>query len=209
MKIRSALSPLLGEKAELIKELDLYFKEIRETNPPIERFKEKVEEVADFLEAIKGATGSIEASRPSRLPRTRNVFIIHGHDELNMRRLSDLLRDYFGLNPIVILSKAGMGRPLIDKFEEDGQICSFTFALFTPDDHLANPKEEYYQARPNVIYETGWFIGRLGRERLVILFKEGTKIHSDLDGVSRIQFREDINEKVVEIQRELQAAKLI
>jgi len=63
--------------------------------------------------------------------------------------------------------------------------------------------KEYAQARPNVIFELGWFYGRLSRERVCILFKEGTKIHSDLDGISRIQFQDSVLEKAVEIEREL------
>lgn len=54
-----------------------------------------------------------------------------------------------------------------------------------------------------MIFELGWFYGRLGRDRVCILFKEGTKVPSDLDGISRIQFSESVEEKIVEIEREL------
>lgn len=68
---------------------------------------------------------------------------------------------------------------------------------------------QYPQARPNVIFELGWFYGRLGREKVCILFKKGTKMHSDLDGISRIEFNNLINEKVIEdIRKELKEAGL-
>jgi len=39
--------------------------------------------------------------------------------------------------------------------------------------------------------------------------KEGTTVQSDLDGISRIHFRENIEEKVLDIQRELEAVGLL
>ena len=149
------------------------------------------------------------ASRTSRVPSTKNVFIIHGHDELNTRRLVQLLQGHFGLNPIAMLAKPGMSRPLTEKFEDEAQTCSFAFALFTPDDEVKNASDAYQQARPNVVYEVGWFVGRLGRPRVTLILKTGTRIHSDLDGVSQIRFSENIEEKFLDIQKELKAAQLI
>jgi predicted nucleotide-binding protein len=65
------------------------------------------------------------------------------------------------------------------------------------------------QTRPNVVFEIGWFYGRLGRGRVCILFKEGTRIHSDLDGVVRVQFTTSVEEKIVEIEAELLAVGLL
>ena len=109
--------------------------------------------------------------------------------------------------------KPGMSRHLLTKFEDVAEKCSFAIALFTDDDFVVeeknDQKSEYKQARPNVINEAGWFIGRLGKERLLILLKHGTKIHTDYDGVSRIQFKESIEEKFLDIQEELNAAGLL
>jgi predicted nucleotide-binding protein len=108
-----------------------------------------------------------------------------------------------------MLSEPGKGRPLTDKFEEEAQTCSFVFALFTPDDEVFNSAQTYNQARPNVIYETGWFIGRLGRQRVILILKDGAEIHSDLHGVSQVRFLNTVEEKFREIQQELRAAKII
>jgi predicted nucleotide-binding protein len=69
--------------------------------------------------------------------------------------------------------------------------------------------QEYPQARPNVIFELGWFYGRLGRDRVAILFKQGTKIHSDLDGICHIKFNDAVDEIVPDMERELVAAKIL
>jgi predicted nucleotide-binding protein len=163
----------------------------------------------DQLENSAGMNILNPVSTPSITPSGKNVFIIHGHDELNTKRLTLLLQNLLHLNPIVIISKPGMSRPLIDKYEDSAAVCSFAFAIVTPDDEVASSSSSYRQARPNVIFELGWFVGRLGKHRVTILLKEGTTIHSDIDGVSRIQFRDNVEDKYLEIQRELAAAGII
>lgn len=81
--------------------------------------------------------------------------------------------------------------------------------MLTKDDAVEKENEKLWQARPNVIFEAGWFIGKLGRKRILMLLQNGTNIHSDYDGVSRIQFNNDIREKFLEIKRELEAVQLL
>ena len=142
-------------------------------------------------------------------PKGNAVFIVHGHDELNLYRLKDLIRERYSLEPIVLANEPGQGRSIIEKFENEAQRASFAFVIFTPDDLITKPDGTYSQARPNVIFELGWFYGRLTRRRVCILFKKGTKLHSDLDGISRIEFSENIAEKVTEIEKELIAGGLL
>lgn len=66
--------------------------------------------------------------------------------------------------------------------------------IFAPDDQLLlNEKEEYSCTRDNVILEAGFFIGRMGLERTLILapIPEQGKRHrmpTDLSGVTIIQY---------------------
>jgi predicted nucleotide-binding protein len=136
-------------------------------------------------------------------PDSSVIFIIHGHDELNLLRLKEIIRERWKLCPIVVAKQAGKGRTLIEKFEDEAQRACYAFALLTPDDIVTCDDQEYAQARPNVIFELGWFYGRLRRERVAILFKKGAKIHSDLAGISRIEFNETIDEVVPAMEREL------
>lgn len=146
---------------------------------------------------------------PQQVRISNAVFIVHGHDELNLLRTKELLRERWAFEPIVLSSQPGKGRTIIEKFEDEAQRASFAFVLLTPDDVIQNDGSGYSQARPNVIFELGWFYGRLGRGRVCILFKEGTKIHSDLDGVSRIQFKDSVVESMVQIETELVEAGLL
>lgn len=157
---------------------------------------------AGIIDAPMPATDSPVSSSP-KPPESNVVFIIHGHDELNLLRLKEIIRDRWKLEPIVLAKQPGKGRTLIEKFEDEAQRACYAFALLTPDDIVTCKDQAYAQARPNVIFELGWFYGRLGRERVAILFKKGAKIHSDLDGISRIEFAESVDEAVTAIEREL------
>ncbi len=150
-----------------------------------------------------------EVSKPLVRLNNRRVFIIHGHDELNLLRLERILQSRWGLNPVIMSEQPGQGRTLIEKFEEVAVDSSYAIALMTPDDQISLKDGAYAQARPNVIFELGWFYGKLGRRRVCILFKKGTKIHSDLDGISTIRFNESVEEKLVELENEFVAAELI
>ncbi len=211
-QIRFLLFSLFGKDAAVVKSADLFVKEANTKGLSTDQFAQvlsDVESLSDILGKLSASPLTCQISYTSRVPLTKNVFVIHGHDELNTRRLTQLLQNQFYLNPIAMLSKPGMSRPLIEKFEEEAQTCSFAFGLFTPDDEITNSANRYKQARPNVIYEVGWFIGRLGKHRVALLLKQGTNIHSDLDGVSRIPFSDNVEDKFLDIQKELKAAKII
>ncbi len=212
-RLRDAFKPLYGEKSALLVTLNQWVKEISKSQLPTDEFNARVAQVEHFLESISvpAAAGSfVVASRSSLVPATKNVFIIHGHDEANQLRLRILLSDEFKLTPIVLLNKPGRSATTIEKFQENAKSCSYAIALFSRDDKVVGKNgEEYWQPRPNVIFETGWFVGRLGRERVLILLQEGVKVHSDFDGVNRVQFQNDVEDKFRGIQAELQAARLI
>lgn len=207
------LSKIYGSDSEIYKEYRLFLNIIRRKEHfTIALFEEKFNKLIslyNYLISVNSSAQFINQSFPSKIPNTKNVFIIHGHDELNTRRLSDLLRDDFELNPIAIFLKPGMSRSIVEKFEDEARFCSFAFALFTKDDLIVKDEEKYYQARPNVIFESGWFLGRLGISRIILLLQNGTNLHSDLHGILRIQFEKNITEKYPEIKSELKAAKLV
>ena len=164
----------------------------------------------DPADSAKASQSHVRTENVDRLiPKTSDVFIVHGHDTANTLRLRNLLKERFNLNPVILSEKAGRGRSVIEKFEDEASSTSFALALLTPDDVIAQKGGDYPQARPNVIFELGWFYGRLGRQRVCILFKRGTSIHSDLHGILRVEFGESVDEAVLELERELRAASMI
>ena len=58
------------------------------------------------------------------------------------------------------------------------------------------------RARQNVILELGYFMGKLGRDRVCGLYKEGIEIPSDVLGVLYLKY-EDLKERHFDIVQEL------
>jgi predicted nucleotide-binding protein len=144
------------------------------------------------------------------LRHRENVFVIHGRDEAKWRELKDILRTEFRLNPIILLEQPDAGcKTVIEKFEHYAQTCSYAIAVFTPDDEVTSGNDKYLQARPNVIYELGWFCGRLGRSGAMLLLKEGTSLFSDFGGIIQKRFTQNISERVSEIKRDLVTAGVL
>jgi predicted nucleotide-binding protein len=140
----------------------------------------------------------------------KKVFIIHGHDEAKRRELEAMLSTQFGLVPIVLVDQPNAGaNTIIEKFEHYAPKCSFAFALFTPDDQVTIGGSPYLQARPNVIWELGWFCAELGRTNVMLILKDGTEVFSDFSGIIQHRFKTNVTERFVEIQRDLRGAKLI
>lgn len=139
-----------------------------------------------------------------------NIFIIHGRDEAKWRELKDILKSEFRLSPIVLAEQPDAGcQTVIEKFELYAQTCSYAIAVFTPDDEVTSEGNTYLQARPNVIYELGWFCGRSGRSGAMLLLKEGTTLFSDFGGIIQKRFAQNISEKLVEIRRDLVASGIL
>jgi predicted nucleotide-binding protein len=154
----------------------------------------------------------VSKTTKTSLPPTGNkVFVIHGRDEAKWRELKDVLRDKFELAPIVLEEQPDAGcSTVVEKFERYAPECTYAIAIFTPDDEVSGPSgERYVQARPNVLYELGWFCGRLGRERVMLLLKEGTSLFSDFGGIIRKEFRTNVREKIGEIEQDLAVAGII
>jgi predicted nucleotide-binding protein len=144
------------------------------------------------------------------LRRRENVFVIHGRDEAKWRELKDILKSEFRLNPIVLQEQPDAGcKTVIEKFEHYAKTCSYAIAVFTPDDEVNSGEDVYLQARPNVIYELGWFCGRLDRSGAMLLLKEGTSLFSDFGGIVQKRFTHNISEKLLEIKRDLVAAGVL
>jgi predicted nucleotide-binding protein len=188
---------VMGKSKTNHEEQEDYLRRLASMKNLLKSYQEELQMIADDDEIDKVQRNSNE------------VFIIHGHDKKAIQDTKTLLYDCWGLKTIILSDRPGEGRTLIEKFEEEAKKALYAFAILTPDDVIRSSRQEYLQARPNVVFELGWFYGRLGRKKVCILNKKGTVIHSDLHGISRIEFDKSIYEKVTEIKNELEASNII
>jgi len=81
--------------------------------------------------------------------------------------------------------------------------------LFTPDDEVRSNGDAYLQARPNVIYELGWFCRRLDRSSKMLVLKDGRSMFSDFGRIIQKVFQTNVSELEREIRRDLTAAGIL
>jgi len=153
---------------------------------------------------------SNDRSRPSRKgspvrPSTSQVFIVHGRDNGTKHEVARFV-EQLGLEPIILHERPNGGRTLISKFQEESAAIEFAVVLMTPDDvgGLVNGPQSP-RARQNVIFELGFFIGKLGAKKVCALVSGEMEKPSDFDAVVYVPFGPTTTWKV-ELARELRNA---
>lgn len=119
------------------------------------------------------------------------VFIVHGHDEAAKEAVARFIMR-FGLRPIILAEEPNSGRTIIEKLEASSKV-GFAVVLLTADDIGAAKSDVDNlkpRARQNVILELGYFVGKLGRERVCALYRTGIEIPSDYHGVAYVPLDE-------------------
>jgi predicted nucleotide-binding protein len=147
----------------------------------IEKLEERRE---DLMTHAPTATPPISTVEERRL-FTREVFILHGHDDAAKQEVARFL-EHLGLEPVILHEQTNRGSiTIIEKLERHSNV-PFAVVLLTPDDvgAPASARDNLkYRARQNVILELGYFLAKLGRERVYPLYKEGVEIPSDFSGI--------------------------
>ncbi len=154
----------------------------------------KQQSIALLRQAINTLEDEIADQEPSAPPNSlrdvghsRNlskVFVVHGHDPSAREEVGRFL-DRIGLEAVILQEKPDRGQTVIEKFESNANEVRFAVVLLTPDDvggAVVEPAQSA-RARQNVIFELGYFVGKLGRGRACLLRKGNVEIPSDLAGV--------------------------
>lgn len=118
------------------------------------------------------------------------VFISHVHDGYDEEAIATLAEfiENSGLKPVMLDEQPIKGQTIIDKFEEQADEAGFAIVLLTPDDvgsSKATGKRKP-RARQDVIFELGYLLGGLGRQRVCALYKEGVELPSGIRGVAYV-----------------------
>jgi len=115
----------------------------------------------------------------------RRVFVVHGKNDglkVNVARLIEK----FGLEAIILHEQPNRGRTIIEKFSEHSNVA-FAVVLLTGDDKgglsTQGPDAYLLRARQNVIFELGYFVGKLTRRRVCAIYQDGVELPSDYHGV--------------------------
>jgi CheY-like chemotaxis protein len=173
--------------------------------PPVKgvTYQYKTRNPNEFLKSVRLMLGH-EKERP-------RAFIVHGRDRETALELKNYLQNRLEFpEPTILAEQASAGRTVIEKLEHYAGKVDVAFILLTPDDTggRANSKDRVqFRARQNVLFELGYFFGRMHRTsgRVVVLYKGTLEIPSDLAGIVYIDITQGVEAAGEQIRREIEA----
>ena len=161
---------------------------------PIHEIRAAVREnIQRSVTLIKQAISSLEEDMPNEpeqeapaiAPKasSKNVFVVHGRDDAAKQGVARFL-EKIGFKPVILHEQANSGQTIIEKFERHGGSAGFAVVLMTPDD-VGGLLDSDLKPRPrqNVLLELGFFVGKLGREKVCVLKTGDLEVPSDFAGV--------------------------
>jgi predicted nucleotide-binding protein len=148
--------------------------------------------------AMAATSAPVVKSKPT------SMFLVHGHDAA-LREAVARFVEQLGIKVLILGEQANQGKTIIEKFEANSGGVGYAICLFSPDDVGGKKGEQLKdRARQNVVLETGYFIGKLGRDKVCKIVRGDLDPPSDLHGVVHINF--DTSPWQLELGKELDAA---
>lgn len=190
---------LPGESSRLNSKLTHSVRVFRRHESDIQRFwREDGENTVSFIDSLILDVRNGEYSQPiaPTTPSTKRrdkskatanrVFIVHGHDELTKTKTARFV-EKLGFEAIILHEQASRGKTIIEKIETYTDV-GFAIVIYTPDDRAnsqdaASKGELNLRARQNVVFEHGYLIAKLGRDRVVPLVSGRVELPGDISGI--------------------------
>lgn len=134
------------------------------------------------------------------------IFIVHGHDEALKIEVARTI-ERAGLDVTILHEKPNEGLTIIQKLEKYAATAGYAVILMTPDDKGKSKKETKYKdrARQNVVLEWGYFVGKLGADRVCAIHTENIELPSDISGILYITYDNNGGWKI-QLMKELEKA---
>jgi predicted nucleotide-binding protein len=157
-----------------------------------------IREAEDYVAPQESIAGTSNRSNG------RKVFVVHGHDN-EMKETVARFLEHLGLEPVILHEQASQGQTVVEKVEAHSDVI-FAVVLLSPDDFGAAAAEVgnlQARARQNVLLELGYFIGRLGRPKVLPIVRSKLELPSDVHGIVYVAYDGDAWK--LQLVRELKA----
>ncbi|MCE2578012.1 TIR domain-containing protein [Gluconacetobacter entanii] len=158
----------------------------------------------DFKAFVEQSVPALQDA-PSTSIDLNKIFVVHGRDNGTKETAARFLEQQ-GLQPVILHEQPSRGMTIPEKLIANSDV-GFAVVLLTPDDvgKAKTDTEEMPRARQNVILELGYFVGRLGRDKVCALCKDTIELPSDYVGVAYIEW-DDAGAWKIALAREMHAA---
>jgi len=173
----------LGERST-----ERQIKELEEDVSGKVRSLESIKERLELFPLAAGVAAKQLSPAAAKHPHTNRAFIVHGHDEAARETVARFL-ERLKVDPVILHEQATEGRTIVEKLEHYSDV-DFAVILLTADDLGASkrePDKKQSRARQNVILELGYFVGKLGRDKVCALYQAGVEMPSDYLGVGYVE----------------------
>lgn len=87
---------------------------------------------------------------------------------------------------------------ILDEIEESAKSCLGGIFLFSEDDELVSSDTYHASPRDNVVFEAGYFMHAMGRERSLIIREGGAKMPADVGGGIYVPLRDRKDTSTIE-----------
>ena len=136
------------------------------------------------------------------------VFIVHGQNIQLRDKIDIFITKELKIETIIMEAGPNSGRTLPEKFEEMAQETNIAIFIYSADDELLaiDGNRKIKRARQNVVLETGYFWGVLGRRGKVIFLVDDDielELPSDIMGIGWVRITKDLGETKLRLQKEI------
>lgn len=187
---------------------------ISSTTIPFDRLPEVENDVREKLRVIRSIDDRLDvyveptAMSHSQRPPTSGdapIFLVHGRDLGRRELVRRFLETITDRQVVVLAEQPNRGQDLLGKLLSNAQEASFAVVVLTPDDAGGLEGEEPRpRARQNVVFELGFFIALLGRDKVAALNDPTVELPTDFSGVAYIPIEGESWQ--IELARELKTA---
>ena len=150
------------------------------------RMRDSISSLESICEHLDLYDEPLQSTNTTQHSFGNDIFIVHGRDDGAKDTIARFV-EHLGIQPIILHEQPSRGETIIEKIERYSDDVGFAIVLITPDDvgSLESEADDERNPRPrqNVVFELGYFMGKLGRERVCALFKGEVETPSDIDGI--------------------------
>lgn len=195
-KAYDALMKIFGRESDVVKNFATISNQaIKEADPKI-----GLRDLHTFLSIVIKSLNERVTSDIYQMYQPTRVFVGHGRNPIWMKVLWHLQNDLH-LQAEAYETESRTSEHVIDVLNNVLDRCNVAVIVMTADDPTAF---DTVRARQNAIHEVGLFQGRHGFGRVILFQQKGTEEFTNMAGLERILFTEDIEEGFYKLDRAIQ-----